>query len=129
MPVTPEFLVRGYALALEQCGILLRDACQLYESGSFANAFALAAFAREELGRSKILLDFWRRQLGGSSVTVDEINAACDDHVEKQRAGMLSTTMRPDRESGLGKILTARMKNPPGSREWVAGCGCRVENS
>jgi AbiV family abortive infection protein len=69
--VTPEYLVRGYALALEQCGRLLLDACALYERGSFANAVVLAAFAREELGRSQILLDLWRE---GWPVTVKQID-------------------------------------------------------
>ena len=64
MAVTADFLLKGYALALEQCGLLLRDAVLLYENKSYANAVVLAAFAREELGRSRILLSF----LVGSSV-------------------------------------------------------------
>jgi AbiV family abortive infection protein len=118
MSVSSEHLVKGYALALEQCGLLLRDAVRLYESGSYATAVVLAAFAREELGRSKILLDFWRRRCGGQSVTVKQINAECGEHVDKQRAGMLSLTMRADRQTGLGKLLTDRMSNAPQSQEW-----------
>ena len=54
--VTAEHLIRGYALALEQCGCLLRDAVLLYESGSsYASAVVLAAFAWEELGRAQKL--------------------------------------------------------------------------
>jgi AbiV family abortive infection protein len=112
--VTPEYLVRGYALALEQCGRLLLDACALYERGSFANAVVLAAFAREELGRSQILLDLWRE---GSPVTVKQIEAKCVEHVKKQLAGMLSLTYRADRNAGLGKILVALTTNPH-SRAW-----------
>jgi hypothetical protein len=40
--VTSEFLLQGYALALEQCGLLLRDAVRLYESRSYATAVVLA---------------------------------------------------------------------------------------
>jgi len=43
--VTPEYLIEGAAYALEQCGLLLRDANLLYRSGSYASAVALAAFA------------------------------------------------------------------------------------
>jgi AbiV family abortive infection protein len=117
MSVTSEYLVKGYALALEQCGLLLRDAVRLYEDGSYATAVVLAAFAREELGRSKILLDLWRNQRGGQSVTVEQIDAACGEHVDKQRAGMLSMTMRADRQTGLGKILTDRMTSTPQSQK------------
>jgi AbiV family abortive infection protein len=118
MSVTPEYLLKGYALALEQCGLLLRDACALYESRSFATAMVLAAFAREELGRSKILLGFWRRSQSGSPVTLKEINAACSSHEQKQRAGMLSTVLRGTRETRLGQLLWDSMRNPPPSQAW-----------
>jgi hypothetical protein len=72
MSVTAGFLLKGYALALEQCGLLLSDAVRLYESGSYATAVVLTAFACEELGRSKILLGLWRRQRGGSTVTLED---------------------------------------------------------
>jgi AbiV len=49
--VTPKYLLQGSAYALEQCGLLLRDANLLYRSGSYASAVALAVFAQEELGR------------------------------------------------------------------------------
>ena len=118
MSVASEYLVKGYALALEQCGLLLRDAVRLYEDGSYATAVVLAAFAREELGRSSILRDLWRSQRGGQSVTVEQIDAACGEHVDKQRAGMLSMTMRADRQTGIGKILTDRIANTPQSQKW-----------
>ena len=54
--VTANFLLEGAYYALEQCGLLLRDAVQLYNGSSYATAVVLAAFAREELGREKILL-------------------------------------------------------------------------
>ena len=116
--VTADYLLNGYALALEQCGLLLRDAILLYRNESYANAVVLAAFAREELGRSQILLGLWRRRLGGAPVTIDDVDNACEDHVAKQRAGMLSRTMTADRESGLGKILTDRMTNHPQSEKF-----------
>jgi AbiV family abortive infection protein len=49
--ITPQYLLEGAVYALEQCGLLLRDANLLYRSGSYATAVALAAFAREEQRR------------------------------------------------------------------------------
>jgi AbiV family abortive infection protein len=106
--VTADFLLKGYALALEQCGLLLRDAVQLYRIKSYANAVVLAAFAREELGRSQILLGLWRKRLGGSPVTIGDIENACDIPVEKQKAGMLSMT--PSRQSQKFKDADAALK-------------------
>jgi AbiV family abortive infection protein len=112
--VTPQFILQGYAYAMEQCGLLLRDANLLYRSGSYASAVVLTAFAREELGRSTIFRDFWIRASAGEAFTVEQLQEACDDHVTKQRAGMLSITMTADRDSGLGKILSVSHSSP----EW-----------
>jgi hypothetical protein len=54
--------------------------------------------------------------LGGKNVTIEEIKGRCDDHVTKQKAGMLSLTMRADQDSGLGKLLQSRFEAPPGFR-------------
>ena len=116
-PVSPEYLLEGAVRALEQCGLLLRDANILYRNGSYASAVALAAFAREELGRWKILLGLRERVVGGETLTIEKVQAQCDDHVSKQRAGMLSTTMRADQNSGLGKLLSSRFNVPPGSAQ------------
>ncbi len=119
MPVTPQFILKGAWYALEQCGLLLRDANVLYRSGSYASTIALTAFAREELGRSSILLDLWRRASAGEAITTAQIKEDCDNHVTKQEAGMLSLTLRGDRDSGIGKILEAKRKNLPQSAEWA----------
>jgi len=65
--VTPQYLLEGAAYALEQCGLLLRDANLLYRSGSYGSAVALAAFAREELGRWRILLELRKKLLARGS--------------------------------------------------------------
>ena len=46
MSLTPQYILQGFAYALEQCGLLLRDANLLYRNGAYANAFVLTAFAR-----------------------------------------------------------------------------------
>jgi AbiV family abortive infection protein len=116
--VSPKYLLEGAAYALEQCGLLLRDANLLYRNGSHASAVALAAFAQEELGRWRILLELRKRVLSGASVTIKEIQTRCGDHVRKQGAGLMSTVMRTDKDSGLGKPLQTQMSSKPGSEEW-----------
>jgi AbiV family abortive infection protein len=115
--VTPQSLLHGAVYSLEQCGQLLGDAKLLYENGSYATALAVAAFAREDLGRWLILLQLRKRVLAGESLTVEAVKAACDDHVRKQEAGMTSQTLRADNDSGVGKLLQNRMKAPLGSKE------------
>jgi AbiV family abortive infection protein len=68
-----DYLLRGTVFALEQCGLLLRDARILCEAGSYASAVVLTAFAREELGRYKILRGLWRRTMAGESFSVKQI--------------------------------------------------------
>ena len=95
MGVTSEYLLKGAIYALEQCGLLLVDAVSLIDQKSYSSAVVLAAFAREELGRSRILIDFFNKTIKNEkSITVKEINKACEDHVIKQDWGQLSTTLR-----------------------------------
>jgi len=90
----------------------------LYENGSYVTALVLAAFAREELGCWDILLKLRKRVLDeGASFTVEGVKTACDDHVSKQRASMLSLMTRADKTSGLGKLLETRAAAAPGTKE------------
>src|SRR4051812_34521934 len=98
-PASSDYLMRGAVFALEQCGLLLCDAHMLYGNGSYANAVALAAFAREELGRYRILRQLRQRTLGGESFTVRQIQKRCDNHVEKQKEGMTSTVQRSNNDT------------------------------
>jgi AbiV family abortive infection protein len=118
--VSPQYLLQGATYALEQCGLLLRDANLLYENGSYASAVALALFAQEELGRWKMLRDLRRKVLDGERITIGEIQARCADHVSKQKAGIMSTVLRADNQSGLGKLLQARANSIPSSDAWKA---------
>jgi AbiV family abortive infection protein len=118
--VTPRYLLEGAAYALEQCWLLLRDANLLYRSGSYASAVALAALAREELGRWRILQELRRKVLGEDSVTIKKIQSRCAVHVRRQGAGMVSIVMSTDKDSGLGKLLQTQMSAKPGSEEWKA---------
>jgi AbiV family abortive infection protein len=116
--VSSAYLTTGAVYALEQCGFLLQDAVGLYRSGSYGSAVALASFAREELGRCNILLDLRTRLLAGETVSVQEIADSCEDHVEKQKRGALSTMQSGHKESGLGRLLESRRRADPQSEEW-----------
>jgi AbiV family abortive infection protein len=114
---TPQYLLEGAAYALEQCGLLLRDANTLYRSGSYSSAVALALFAREELGRYRILLDLRKKVLGGYHLTTQEIQKRCKPHERKQEAGMLSFVMRIT-DHPLGGVLGTYLTVKYGSEEW-----------
>jgi AbiV family abortive infection protein len=116
--VTPEYLLKGAAYALEQCGLLLRDANLLYRNGSYANAVVLAAFAREALGQWEILRKLRKQVLAGGTITIKDIQDACRDHVDRQRAGALSTGMMADNDTQLGKLIRTVMFATPGSEGW-----------
>jgi AbiV family abortive infection protein len=116
--VSAEFLLHGSIYALEQCGLLLRDAVSLYCNGSYGTAIALAAFAREESGRSRILLDLWCKAIDGRAVTVDKIKKRCAKHVEKQRWGIGGIATRGNRDAGPGKLLGIMSRSHPQSEEW-----------
>jgi AbiV family abortive infection protein len=108
--VSPKYLLEGAAYSLEQCGLLIRDANLLYQNGSYASALALAAFAQEELGQCKMLNHLRTKVISGESVTIKEIQTRCGDHVRKQEAGMLSTSVsfsvsRTSLPSGLSRIF------------------------
>ncbi len=113
--LTPDYLLKGAVYSLEQCGVLLCDAHLLYRSGAYASCDVLAAFAHEALGQWKILLALREEVIGGKTVTIPEIKDRCRDRVQKQKEGMLIVTMRGDRGSGSGKLLTAQ----PRTEEWT----------
>jgi AbiV family abortive infection protein len=111
MAVTAEFILKGYAYALEHCGVLLRDANLLKQNGSYASAIVLTRFAQEALGQASILLDLWHQALAGEAFTTEQLRDACKDHEAKQRAGMASLNQSANRDTGLGKILSARISS------------------
>src|SRR5262249_913403 len=116
--VTKDILLKGAWYAIEQCGLLLQHAVTLHDAKAYSTAVAVALFAREELGRYKILLDFWERAEGkGKTPTVDEIKKACDAHEEKQRRAQLSIMYRADGPGPLLDLLRARGR--PGTPEYI----------
>lgn len=111
MRVTAQYLVKGALYALEQCGILLADAVILINKKSYSSAVVLAAFSREELGRCRILINFFDEIVKkGQTVTLEDINKACKEHVVKQKWGQLSTSLRFQNDSQAGKLMLERMQ-------------------
>lgn len=116
--MTADFLLKGAVYALEQCGLLLHDAARLYEHGSFATAVAVGGFAREELGRHRLLRDKWQKLVQRrKSVTLKQIQGACADHVKKQEWGQIATVLRGSLNDRIGKLIRAAFEHEPGSRE------------
>lgn len=111
MIVTQKYVVKGAIYSLEQCGLLLKDAALLVNQKSYSSAVVLAAFAREELGRSIILIDFFEKIVKqNKSITLKELEKACEDHVIKQKRGQLSTVLKFKSDSNFGKLIISRNK-------------------
>ena len=117
MNVSADVLLKGAWYSIEQCGCLLRDAVTLYSKQRYASAVALALLAREELGRYRILLELWRKAVNGKPVSVDDAQAACEDHVIKQRKAQLSVVYRAE-GGGVAELLRVRLNARPASPEW-----------
>jgi len=93
---------------MEQCGILLRDAVILHKNASPVTAVGLAMLAREEMGKARILLDFWRDVVNRRhTVPVAEIRRKLDHHEEKQRKAQISHTLRAAGGTEVAKLLRA----------------------
>ena len=116
-PATSEYLMKGAAYALEQCGLCLRDAELLYRGERYANAVVLAAFAREALGQWIILLDLRQEVLGGKKIPISKLKMLYDKHELKQQAAMLSFNMTGDRDTGVGKLILSILMAVPGTDE------------
>ena len=96
--------MHGAMYAMEQAGHLLHDALALYKSGRYASSTVLSVFAREEIGRSAILLEMRQNVFAsGSVVSAEAVVKACDDHVAKLTRGRGGITFEwgPERSADL----------------------------
>jgi len=119
MDVIAPVLLRGAWYSLEQCGRLLSDAIVLYREESYSSAVALAMIGREELGKHRMLLDEWRKSEGtGKCPTVDAIQTACEDHVDKQRRALLGLTFTTENASALDTAIRTQLKHKPQDTEY-----------
>jgi AbiV family abortive infection protein len=119
MDVTASVLLKGAWYSLEQCGRLLSDAMVLYRGKSYSSALALAMIAREELGKHRLLLEAWKEsEATGKYLTVDAIQTACEDHVDKQRRALLSLTFTAENSSTLDIAVRTKLKHKPSDKEY-----------
>jgi AbiV family abortive infection protein len=115
-----KLLLEGAVYALDNCGELLRDAFALYNRKSYASAIVMTMFAREELGKFRILREKFEEVAAGRTFQPADFaskKGPLFSHVEKQEQAVLSIVQRADRDSPLGKLMCAVMDNPLGSPE------------
>jgi AbiV family abortive infection protein len=115
---TAQTLLQGAWYALEQAGQLLDSAVTLIDADKFSTATGVAMLGREELGRYKILRKLADDVAKGRVMSVDDVQAACDDHEDKQKAAQLSSTMRTQQGTRLGDALRMRHHEAPRSDAW-----------
>ena len=115
--ITVDTLLQGAWYSLKQAGRLLVMAVTVFEAGDFSTATGLAMFGREELGRYSILRNLADEVARGHSMTAADVQARCDDHEDKQRAAMMSTTLRANRGTQIGDAVFAQMIADPHSTE------------
>lgn len=113
MKITSEYLLEGAALAIEQSSTLIESAVRLYESGSFSTALVLAAFAREEMGKSAYYTEIERKlSLGeNAEVTLAKLKKETASHLFKQQKATLSISVRGKHGTTLGDALRTTMNN------------------
>jgi AbiV family abortive infection protein len=116
--VTPQYLLEGAVYALEQGGLLLHDSMLLYQNGKYASAIVIALFAREEVGRYKLLRDLRKEMIeNGRTVTIEDIETKFSDHVTKQLRGQFGVVLKSSGDDQIGKLLRTILDNRPQSSE------------
>ncbi len=115
MDVASSDLLKGSWYSLEQCGRLLKSAAILYREKDYSTAVGVAMFAREELGKHRILREQWKKSVDtGKPPSVTQIKNACENHIEKQRRGQMGVTLLTDGPGALDTALRTRVASRPG---------------
>jgi AbiV family abortive infection protein len=119
MQVAGSVLLEGVWFSLAQCGSLLSGAVTLYKAGNEPAAVGLAMLGREELGKYRLLKEQWREsEKTGAYPTVAEVQAACAEHVEKQRKATLSFSFTAEAGSRLDTAIRAQLAHKPQDAEY-----------
>src|SRR5262245_57526387 len=104
----------GVGMALEQTGCLLSAAVILCDAGKSPTAVGVAMLAREEQGKARILFDLARQIAEGALVvSMDDVDNLVEDHLEKQRKGVLSIMLKSSGSDSVGKLLRRLMELKP----------------
>jgi AbiV family abortive infection protein len=118
--VSSDTLLQGAWYALEQAGRLLHSSATLFEADDHSTATGIAMLGREEIGRSRILRRLADKVREGKYISQKEVENACEDHVEKQRAAVLSTAMRTSPGERLDDLSQTLIHESPSSASWQA---------
>ena len=89
-------LLHGAFYALEQAGRLLHDVVVLWGNERYSSAVVLAVFAREEIGRFKLLVREREEAIAAGPRDVGAVRKLCSDHLSKLRAAPGGVTLRFD---------------------------------
>ena len=116
--VSEQTLIEGVWFAVEQAGRLLASATVLCDAGDFASGLVMAMFGREELGRSRLLMEAASEVRAGAALSRSDISERCRGHVDKHAAGALSTVLRPAPGDAAYDALCKRDEATLGSLEW-----------
>jgi len=104
-PVPEGRLAEGAWYASRQAGLLLEDASRLFDAGRSGTAIALAMFAREEIGKARLLFGLAAETASGRKITVVDVRAECVDHEGKQEAAVFSISLSAPRDSAAAEIM------------------------
>ena len=116
--VSEKLLLEGAWYALEHGGRLLESASTLHDADDSATAVALAMFAREDVGRSRLLRILASDVRSGTSLMPAHVRKACRDHIEKQRQAVGSSVIRTRAKTLIDSILRKKLRSPVASDEW-----------
>lgn len=116
-------LMEGSIFALEQGGLLLHDSVFLYRSEKFSSACALALFAIEEIGRSRLLHQLWEEIAAKNEgqVTAQAIRRKCDNHIFKQFKGLTTPMLYIEKKNKkMYELFEATLVERATSESWRA---------
>ena len=104
---------------MEQAGRLMRTATMVFDAGDASTGVAVAMLGREELGRSRILLERGKAAHAGQMIAADALTKELAKHIEKQRRGALSVVLRPLQGTALSDAFQTQTASEPGSKDWL----------
>lgn len=122
MPITPlvteQTLIEGVWFAVEQSGRLLQSAVLLCNTGDYSSGLVMAMFSREELGRSRLLMEIATEVRSGANVKPSKVTERCKGHLDKHAAGALSLAFRPEPGDQMYVALQNLDSAARGSQQW-----------
>jgi AbiV family abortive infection protein len=105
-------LLQGAFFALEQGGRLLHDAVNLWNQQRYSSAVVLGVFAREEIGRFKILIQEREEALKSGPRSIEGVRKLCNDHKEKLRTAPAGMSLHFDASAPGLEGLHAHPRSP-----------------